>query len=560
MSLSVVLATLLGAALPDNVSPVPVPADAVTWAVRDLETIPLDARIHQRYIWDHMADINSHAAITFVLNSTVSRASIIVEPTLVPNTKNQLFRIDLRNYGPNAKDYATIHTVWESQDLLEPFFHSITFVNKVELVSQKVRISVPPYVADDGKTYDYKYEIQQVPKLTPVAQAATFSPHLALPTHIQPIENSVEKLAAYTASNVPIVRFDQFLVRALTTLNGGLYYKWIGADKQKVQGKSDQVRFLETYGASQELSESLRADNRAALFRSSVALRKPRQVDLFFGVGVKPSQGIPLVTVTHDISIGSVDPEQHPIRNLVDFKDDAREIIVVRSNGLLDYALFNSAGVLQDDAPPDIVKDSTVPSDHASQLQPAISCIRCHGPHTGYQPIRNDVRHMMEWRDNKGLRLAILGDLGDPSKDPVDILDQLYGRYKARPELMLDLARTQYAATVASFSRAKVEELTEYLSARFGAYVYDPVTAQTACYELGFAVAEEDAVELYNTIVPMLPTNAQGFSPEDPIVAALRTGTKDYPVSISRFEWDQIYSDVMLRSNAWRVQALAQEN
>lgn len=532
------------------------PAHAVAWAATDVMTLPTIARPHQRYFWDPGGDPKNGQYFAFALNKSVSQSSVPVRPALVAGTGNQLYRVDLRLLAPKPEDYSRLHTILEKMDVTEPYFHIIQTITSVK-IKQKivdvdgefVLIEVPRYQHTDGKSYTHKWVKRNSIVSKDAVQAAVFAIHAG--------KEKCQILSAATASNNPIMRMDWFVTKALTTLDGGLYYQFLNVEKNPKNGTA-QAAFLAKFGADEELVKKLDATTRGALFRSNVAGGRPRMIEMFYGVATRPAAGSNIVTMTHDIQAGDVDPKTDPIRNLLGFKDRAREIITVRKNGLLAYGLFNAEGGRVDSVPDNIAKDHTIPAPFDARLQPGISCIRCHGPHDGYQPFQNDVRHMLS-RLKNAPRLNVFDDTGS-NTSVSETLDKIAGMYALNEQEPLRIARNQYALAVyRATGGLKVPEAHAGVSKMHGDYYYAGITPQIACRELGFDVSEENSVQLFNQILPPLPPNNLGFSPEDPIIGALRTWTPKHVISISRFQWEHVYADALTRVLAQQALEKAQE-
>jgi hypothetical protein len=91
-----------------------------------------------------------------------------------------------------------------------------------------------------------------------------------------------------------------------------------------------------------------------------------------------------------------------------DFEFVASEVIYSLPNGLLGFALFNAAGVRQDVAPVDVVRDFENPV--SAEIRNAVSCFRCH--RGGILPATDQIRdHVLangaEFGTDKDLILAL---------------------------------------------------------------------------------------------------------------------------------------------------------
>jgi len=495
---------LIGGVL-EKITTAPTPLDAVTLAFTDVSSLPEEDRCFQRYIWNPTDSITAVKQNAYSVNLAVSKSTVLVKPRSVAG--GQLVRWDLRLLAPRKDDIAKLIELWDGLASKDPYFH-------VHQINQKV--TVDPYPADDGKTYDYKY-----------VTGSAFGAHTNLTTAVM--------LQGLTKSNNPVMRYDWFEKQILSTIDGGKYYDFLGIERNP-KGRTAQEAFLESLGIDEAKSQAIRADQRAAIFRSGVT-GKPRRVDIFRGLGGRSGTGF--VSITHDLADADVDPKVHPIRNLLDFKDTAREIIAERNNGLHAFALFNGKGELQDEVPPNIAVDRTIPAPHTMRLQSAISCIRCHGfdGSDGLKPFDNDVQKLLS------NRLDVFGDV--KSKEfTSDVLDRLAGLYAGDLRKPISRAKDDYAESIFKITEGmSVKEAADALGDSFSKYTYDMVSPEKAALELGFKVKKDDAAKLLQEVLPQLKADESGISPEDPIIGALKTG-----LSINRVEWEQIYADCAIRS------------
>lgn len=509
------------------------PSEAVGLAYADVLTLPEADRPHARYVWVQVPTDEARAVLNFAVQTAVSQSSVLVAPQFV--AEGNLLRLDLRSLAPQADQFRRLAEVWESQ--ADPYFY---FVNKV---SSEVVEDVAPYKHTDGKTYNKK----RVKKVVDVKAWAVHTAHGN--------DGAPEGLSLETKSATPIVAQSHFVSKALSVDNGGLYYRFMGFDANPAgQKQTDQDFVLSLFGASESASGKLRSDERTAQWFSQVT-GKPRRVDFFYGTGVRPSAGVPLVTLTHDPQDGDIDPRQHPVKSLLNSKDRARELILQRPNGTLAYAIFDSNGKLQNTVPDNVAKDHTVPAPFTARLQPAISCISCHGPNEGWQPCPNDVQVMLKAAIS-GKRFNVFDD--ESSRDnPQDVLDRLAGLYSGNIDEPLQLAREAhervcYKIGTAAKWKTEPARYARTLSATVTSQVYghwfDPITPQIACRELGYEVTEDQAAEAFAKLVPLLPPNAAGVSTDDPTFATLRAWTKEHPLRVSRSDWELVFNDAMLRA------------
>lgn len=519
----------------------PAPADAISYALSDISTIPEVDRPFQRYVWIPDGDPLKQGQVSFGVNTAISQASVIIKPMIV--AEGRMVRWDLRTLAPNEIQYARLHSLWE-QLANEPYFH-VTKTTDVALPIEAKEL--PRQVGDpvgsarfiiDGQTW-FRSEtnlwfilqennwITAKPHFLKSQSVSVYGAHVGLQQGVM--------LQGLTQSSAAVVRYDWFLFKILSTLDGGLYYDFVGVDKNP-KGKTAQQAFFESIGVTEQQAEQLRSDQRTAIFRSNVTGR-PRRIDVFQSPGVRPSSGSGLVTITHDIGEGETKAENDPIRNLLELKDKARELIAERPNGMHIFLLFDNQGNLQNSAPDDVVKDHTIPVPHPARVQSAIGCIRCHGPFDGWQPFGNDVQKML-----KGM-LNVYDDLNSKLTIP-ETLDRLAGLYTGDLSKPIRRARDDYSdAVYVATNGQTVSQVSGGVASTYSSYHYELVDAVKACKELGYQVPEDKAVYYLNLILPPLQRDSIGISPEDPIIGALKAG-----LSVNRFQWESVYADAAFRS------------
>ncbi len=533
---------------PAHIKYVSAPMDAVAYALADSTTVPALDQPFQRYIWIPDGDPAAVMAVKFSIN-VVSRASTLIKPAVV--AQGRLVRVDLRQLAPradeNSKDFREIFQLWEKY-AFEPYFHVVRSSDDALPTNIKLLPSDPGdpigsklfeyegqrwYMAPNGKCYCWVNNAWQLRKLfTNKINIAAAGVHVGLDQHVM--------LQGTTQSNAPIVRYDWWLVKTLTTVDGGFYYDWLGVERNP-KNVTAQTAFLAKFGADAETVAKLRGDQRAALFRSRVT-GKPRQIEVFRSQGVRPDSGTGLVTITHDPNDADVDANTDPIRNLLVFKDTAREVIVERQNGMHAFALFNNKGALQDSAPDNVVKDHTILPPYTARLEPAIGCIRCHGPFDGWQPFQNEVKLLLSNGSYGGLNA--FDDLSDQFGDSKSVVDRLAGLYAGELTKALRRGRDDYSDSVFVVTGGQsVPKASGAVAEVFRQYRYTEVDAVTACRELGYEVPRERAALYLNLIIPPLSRDITGISPEDPIAGALKAG-----LSVQRAQWESIYADMAFRA------------
>lgn len=504
---------------PPPLKKVPSQAEIVAAVLADLTAADEVSRLSYRYLWFPNPRESTLGAALFVLNSVVSRSHKMQRFVTVGGP--HLVRIDLRPLCPKAQDFVDLTHIWDRLAGLDPYFH----------IGKDAIVQVDEFVHANGNKYSSVQE-----------RRGLMSPHLG---EAGPALLALTQRAEIGLSAGTILRGDWFISKAVSTLQGGQYYSFIGAIN-RVGQKLSQTEYLLSRGASEEQVEKLNSDQRAALVESKVT-GKPRRIDMFRGVGARLTDGLGLVSVTRDGDDEDTGPDTDPIRNLLKVKDKAREVILERANGLLEYTLFDGEGKLQLSAPSNVVSDRTVPAPHTTSLQPMISCIRCHGPDEGWKPANNDI---LTLRRNGFLALYDLQSKTTLS----EAVERLESLYQAEPEPIFIRARTFYDTAAKAASGLGVTDVCRAVSDIYLDYWYTKVGSQVALAELGFLADDaKQATEVLKLLVPPLPPQEpDGVAPEDPWIGFLASG-----VPIPRNKWEEIFVDVSIRA-AQRLQSLRQ--
>ncbi len=583
------------------------PAEAHAIALLDLRTIPPDDQVFQRYLWAREVAKETVKSEALTLN-IISRASVLVRPQTVG--PGYLLRVDLRKYAPRASDLQDWIDTWE-QLQFDPSFNLLLTKDLLEILARQPQESIPrtrirrtstparqvvgpvktegewalvdsePWKDEKGVEYKKRWVWKEKQIVGPMPQPVLVESGFwdeVLVTSIKDVDvirlngqhvdpTTFAALQDMTQSLAPVVEYGYFLTRALTAIQdkglfkvvyGGLYYDFAGIDtakKAKKQKATDEDLLFERLGigdvdkglTAAKIFNDLRSDQSVAVFRSDVT-GKPRGVDIIPSLARRGESSF--VSVTHDIKDSDVDVGQHPILNLLNAKDAAREIIFVKTNGLNGYVLFNNKGDRQDEVPPDIAVDRTIPAPHCPRLQPAIGCIRCHGfdGSDGWKPLKNDVKTLL------ADKLDVFGDISDGRNAITDTIDRLGGKYMGSPDKILRRGRDDYAENVlrvtGPWEKAKKDQsdiikiASNEIGDIYSRYNYDLVDAQVALRELGFIVVKEQAIPLLKSLLPPdIESRVFGVIPEDPRLAALKAG-----LSVNRNDWAMVFSFAAARS------------
>jgi hypothetical protein len=581
----------------------PTPGDAVRWALGDLELLSPFDRPYVRYLFVQDGSDGSLKSASLTLNY-VSRGSAIYRPYPVPlrnlppggGAGYHLLRVDLRLYAPRAGDLRDWLRVWEEL-AFDPLFGLLLTRDALDFADQALLDSVPPVtvkVKRQVQERNAKGELlwwsgdrtrpvlieQVVEEVVPLRERLQDQVIRLNSPAVDP--EALLLLQGLTGSSAPVVDHRYFKVRALTAVKdkkvfaqvfGGLYYDLKGIKKAKdALGRDTKATDLDLYfenlgigniqagvGAD-ALFDRLRSDQRLALFRSQVT-GKPREVSAFHVLGDK--EGGSWGAITGDIKDGDIDIGDRAFANLLTPRRQAREAIFPGANGFPVFALFDGAGALQVEVPPDVAVDSTIPAPHTRRLQPAVGCIRCHGGDgsDGWKPLTNDVKALTKEVD-------LFGDLSKKNRaEDFDTVDRLAGLYAGNFDKALRRARDDLAeVTLRATGPWGDGDQTDVaktgatrLGDEFAAYVYDLVDAPAALADLGLKVDGKRAVPALKACLPPA-TAARGggwfpravtFVPEDPRLAALKAG-----LGVSRADWGLAYGYAAARA-APRLAAVA---
>ncbi len=427
------------------------PAREIEVAVADLRTnvAPADwpvTRYLSLYAIERGEWTRTAAAVSLVLNS-VSRARSIVHPRPVPGTNGRMLRICWRAYDLPLEG-------WEALVSGDPYWHLRTQV--VDPRTRRVR----EVITDGG--------------WVGLAQAA--------------------ELRAMTASAGAVLRADYFLVKATTTLDGGLYY-------QLARIPATEDAFYESLGVDLGVVRRLGAMAGANLIRSRVT-HKVRRLARYQG---------PLGGAWRTFDVATSSPERDAIRHPFGFQYDAGEHIAVKANGLHLFALYDTDGARQDSVPDAIAKDDTDTSD--GRLAPMLSCVRCH-VEDGLRPFANDQHRLME-------DVVVLTERADEAERLIVFYDQRELDKQARRD------RDDYAEAVGEATGGlSTAEVAAALAEACRRYRHELVSCEQAARELG--VGESDFTR-----------RTRGST--DPLLLALGK-----QMSIQRQQWEASFAEAAL--------------
>jgi hypothetical protein len=483
---------------------------SVQLALADLQSLPPAQRPHTRYLWIGLnwgdsprATEPAWVAVTRACNVGLSRSPFGVTP--VDFAGGRMIRLDLSQMAISDTQAANLYATYDGLAELDRVYHfaRLTETDKV-------------FTDAKGRKWSGRWETVVHPRL-----AAGYA-----------------ELVTQTNSPAPLLLAEWAAVKMLTSIDGGRYYHFRGLKDRNGKPTMKLDEYLRSRGADRAAAGSFGSDERAALIKSGVT-GKPRRIDVFRGGGVRPSVGTGLVSITHDISDGQTKVANDPIKNLLAFESAASEVILEVANGEHEFTLWNAQGELQDEVPATgdgaIAVDTTAPKGAVPRLQSALSCIRCHGPHEGWQPFENDVQRLADGD------LSLIADLGAGQKafEPTT-LNRLLGLYGGNLAEPLRLGRnTLFDVTYRTTGGYDVPRSSEALALVYQAYHYPPelVKAADALALLGVPVpAGVEPAKVLQAAVP--PT--QGV--EDPLMKALHAG-----VGIQRWQFELLWPSLIDR-------------
>ncbi len=491
--------------------------DAVSWAAQDLLLQPKADRPFLRYVWvPPWGDYDWVRSHSYIVNEIASQSASIQLPASVAN--GWLVRWDLRKLAPKDEDLARLLVVWDALLIGEYYFHW-------ELPEGTVAVT-REYRHIDGKLYGSR---RFVPALHIAAQYAL--------------------LEAETLSFAPLVRADDFLERAASTADKGLYYHFAGFIRDGKRLSQDQI--FKLVGLEVVESREVEGDNRIGMFRSQVT-GKPRTIELLQGA-IGPGY------VTYDLfDKDNQTARRHPLYNLLDFPENpelarGREVIFERKNHLHGFLVTNAGGEIVDEADPRIVVDHRVPEPHTRRLNSAISCIRCHSSENGLRSPANDVKTLITSGE-----IDVLDDFSDLLRGRRENVDRIAGLYLGDPQdrRILD-GRVRYSdAVFRASSGMSVSQAGRTTADIINNYAYAEVTPRQAALEIGYRCASDaQAKTVLRTLLardaPDAIIEGVRVSLDDPTLAALRAG-----MSVTRGDWQRVHAMAAYLANKQTIDSV----
>lgn len=355
--------------LPPGVTRIPSPQDAATVAMLDCGSLSRDEQIGQFYLWDNIDSREARACLSWTVNAVMSQTPLICRPRIISNSGVRLLAWNLYDLCPKPADFSKLWHALQEVARFEPYFHQPSLK---KFQKKTIYRTVPPYIASDGKTYDYTAEV--------VIDKRPFE------FGIHANAGALNLLSDMTGGSLmPIARGDWFLCTALTSLDSvdgihGRYYQLAGLDKLNLDG------LLKKIGANPKLPEEFR--QKAVQISDVTGLWRTSQTEPIISGQLEGGPGT--LTITNDIKDSNEDEESHALLNLIGNVVNAKEIIFSKPNGLDGWYLTNGDGVQQAEAPPDVAAWPDAPWKR-KHLPAGISCIDCHAGGQGLNPLKNVV-------------------------------------------------------------------------------------------------------------------------------------------------------------------------
>lgn len=495
-------------------------------AYRDLLTIPKPQRIYIRYfsLKELPLDLRVKA---FQANSIhvnqLSTGPDIVQPVIVRDVSGHptVLRVNLEPYSWDFK-------TWEKLADADKYYREkikaaeVVSVEFERVVKKQWDATNNRWVMWNGAAW-YEFDdnkqdwmvLAQAPRTTAkkggeVVGVATWF----VPTQANQLE--IKKLIEECQTQVPIVRADFFFWQTAVQFkrNPG-YYDFLGI--------KDQKTFQEVIGFDAKILKKFPQELLEAVKDSGVTV-EPRLVGRNGKIG-----GSEWFTLDNEEALG----EANPLRNFgKNFQFKATRRIGHLPNGFLAWFLGNNLGERQDSAPDFVGRDGTAAASASARtrnngkIEINLGCVRCHGPHSGFQPINAFARtryhggklsiQTPDPEESKRLTRLYLTDLKGPMEDD----QRIYARAVKR----------------ATISRELPDGLTPTEAARvygdFWDYCDQPVDAEMAARE-SYTTRPLFVAALEHQLRPV-ELGGKGFL--DPLLAEFLEGG-----TVPRLQWAEVF-------------------
>lgn len=437
------------------------PREALAAALADCRALPPDARPLVRYLDASHIPVRDLVETFQVLSGHCNGLSTESDINMPAFVAGGLLRVNLSDYGWKR-------AVWEKLLDDEPYYHA--------------DIDVPYGHFSGGVWVTTETRRERVHVGGKVAG----------------------ELVTLTQSSVPIVRADWFFSQ--TAIQAGRkagYYDFLGVKKQ--------ADFETLVGFDKKLNTASKRKELLEAVSDSGVTQEPRRIGRFPAVD---GMGY---WKTFDQFAGTAQDKKNPLRVLDDenFDFNASEEYGGLPNHLWAMALFASDGTRQDSVPDAIAHDKTTASNDG-RLHVNLSCIRCHGPQAGIQPLEPWSRNLF----------APPGPLRLQSPD-YETLKDLRQKYLRDMLVPMELDRQAYTRALFLATGMQPAKYTTAYAAFWSRYEDERVDAQRAAEEWGCAKEE---------LVAALDAHLRATGSVDTVLAAfLREQT------IKRRQFEEVY-------------------
>ena len=568
----------------------PLPHELVQAACADMRTLPLEDQPHQQYFAFRDSTADLRTAFDVVLSLGVNRGSLQMRSARVGK---YLLRIDKRDYLPVQNQvekslnlipprenfdrllnkyvdpYYTINANDDNIDVVVTVGPTSLQSGKSSLLSipEGTRINVLSEVQHNGLTWvktmhagKIGFIRKSVLKTQPIDRSGPVPVPALHVTFDEAARQCIEYMIQVTGVLNPIVDAERWNVFSLRQTAGGFYYELRGV----VNGdrRLNQAEILKMRGASESASLAFRSTNTIGMWRSFVT-GAGRRIYIFFGVAARPSDAFPIMSITEDRFKDGEQVGQHPIFNLLPkggFVAQGKEALFTLPTGLWEGYLFDGDGDLVNAAPGNLVSDRTVPTPHSTELEPVISCIRCHAKEDGWRSAPNSVQQLLGQNRDRERRTLVVGDLTQlrDGRSAADVLNEIASLYQGDATAALSSARDSFNRACENLTRFDAsgfpgdgpsvyggEEALGVIGQAFNDYWYQPVSPSMACRDLGIYAPDNEIAKQYLTqLIPPLPSGR-----EDPALLTIRAWNESDPTFvISRQVWEQILPATLHRA------------
>jgi hypothetical protein len=523
------------------------PREAVSLALADVESLNEHDQRLVRYVWvpDWIEAASAFGQVALVANSTFSRTSNVIQPT--PIAEGKLLRLELVKFASSAEQVTEIINLYELLRAADNYFNV-----EVLLTPNQAIVVTPPVAATRGQATAAKPAPPQ-PK-TVFAAAAYLFPEGA-------------RLFELTHSAVPIMRLDEWVAFAFSSVNGGQYYQLTGIEKtlektiEKFAGKEAAEKVIKASDALRRAAaEASRTKEPVAqivsrldpdlaktkaYIQASAVTGRQRIVMLVYGTATAPASGPQLVAVTFDIGEDNVDPNNDPLRGPTAYeKYDGGEAIFALPNGMLAYLVFNAKDETIASVPDNVAHDFAARSVRGNvattRVFAGVSCANCHdrkASNWGWQDLSNDLY---------GGLSQLIDDRQQPDTIRANqIAASQFGANNADLKNVLSLARLSYQFRAQLGTKHNTtRETVAGLADSYWGYWYDAVTPQVAALELGQMLAPPAAQLFLLRAIEPQAEKAGFLLREDAVLARLKDGK-----SVAPTQWRSGYQSFAERTH-----------